>query len=56
VIIMSSYNFSFLQTNYAMARALNILPTSYSYGDSMIMARAVEAGKVKKAMCSSVGV
>lgn len=30
-----------------MARALNVLPTSYSYGDSMIMARAVEAGKVK---------
>ncbi|XP_066378532.1 lysophospholipid acyltransferase LPEAT2-like [Miscanthus floridulus] len=33
-------------TRYAMARALNVLPTSYSYGDSMIMARAVEAGKV----------
>jgi len=33
-------------TSYAMARALNVLPTSYSYGDSMIMARAVEAGKV----------
>ncbi|KAG2614177.1 hypothetical protein PVAP13_4KG374100 [Panicum virgatum] len=32
-------------TSYAMARALNVLPTSYSYGDSMIMARAVEAGK-----------
>jgi hypothetical protein len=31
-----------------MARALNVLPTSYSYGDSMIMARAVEAGKVKR--------
>uniref|UniRef100_K3XX94 Phospholipid/glycerol acyltransferase domain-containing protein n=1 Tax=Setaria italica TaxID=4555 RepID=K3XX94_SETIT len=37
-------------TNYAMARALNVLPTSYSYGDSMIMARAVEAGK---ANCSN---
>ncbi|CAN6173572.1 unnamed protein product [Urochloa humidicola] len=37
-------------TSYAMARALNALPTSYSYGDSMIMARAVEAGKVN---CSS---
>jgi hypothetical protein len=24
------------------------LPTYYSYGDSMIMARAVEAGKVKR--------
>ncbi|AQK80987.1 Lysophospholipid acyltransferase LPEAT2 isoform 2 [Zea mays] len=33
-------------TSYAMARALNALPTYYSYGDSMIMARAVEAGKV----------
>uniref|UniRef100_A0A804U758 Phospholipid/glycerol acyltransferase domain-containing protein n=1 Tax=Zea mays TaxID=4577 RepID=A0A804U758_MAIZE len=33
-------------TSYAMARALNVLPTSYSYGDSMIMARAIEAGKV----------
>ncbi|XP_066370895.1 lysophospholipid acyltransferase LPEAT2-like [Miscanthus floridulus] len=33
-------------TSYAMARALNVMPTSYSYGDSMIMARAVEAGKV----------
>ncbi|XP_021304518.1 lysophospholipid acyltransferase LPEAT2 isoform X2 [Sorghum bicolor] len=33
-------------TSYAMARALNVLPTSYSYGDSMIMARAVEAGKI----------
>ncbi|KAL6603299.1 hypothetical protein ACP70R_043660 [Stipagrostis hirtigluma subsp. patula] len=32
-------------TSYAMARALNVLPTSYSYGDSMIMARVVEAGK-----------
>ncbi|KAJ1261002.1 hypothetical protein BS78_10G274900 [Paspalum vaginatum] len=37
-------------TSYAMARALNVLPTSYSYGDSMIMARAVEAGK---ANCSN---
>ncbi|CAN6215653.1 unnamed protein product [Urochloa humidicola] len=37
-------------TSHAMARALNVLPTSYSYGDSMIMARAVEAGKVN---CSS---
>lgn len=34
-----------------MARALNVLPTSYSYGDSMIMARAVEAGKVKRLAC-----
>lgn len=32
-------------TSYAMAHALNVLPTSYSYADSMIMARAVEAGK-----------
>uniref|UniRef100_K3XXJ9 Phospholipid/glycerol acyltransferase domain-containing protein n=1 Tax=Setaria italica TaxID=4555 RepID=K3XXJ9_SETIT len=40
-------------TNYAMARALNVLPTSYSYGDSMIMARAVEAGKVKR-LCVGV--
>jgi hypothetical protein len=37
-------------TSYAMAHALNVLPTSYSYGDSMIMARAVEAGK---ANCSN---
>ncbi|KAK3131256.1 hypothetical protein QOZ80_6BG0504130 [Eleusine coracana subsp. coracana] len=37
-------------TSYAMAQALNVLPTSYSYGDSMIMARAVEAGKEN---CSS---
>jgi len=40
-------------TSYAMARALNVLPTSYSYGDSMIMARAVEAGKVKR-LCIGV--
>ncbi|KAF0903702.1 hypothetical protein E2562_029074 [Oryza meyeriana var. granulata] len=33
-------------TSYAMAHALNVIPTSYSYGDSMIVARAVEAGKV----------
>ncbi|BAF20470.1 lysophospholipid acyltransferase LPEAT2 [Oryza sativa Japonica Group] len=33
-------------TSYAMAHALNVIPTSYSYGDSMIMARAVEDGKV----------
>ncbi|KAL5225622.1 hypothetical protein ABZP36_012261 [Zizania latifolia] len=33
-------------TSYAMAHALNVIPTSYSYGDSMIMARAAEAGKV----------
>ncbi|KAL6873912.1 hypothetical protein ACP4OV_013994 [Aristida adscensionis] len=37
-------------TSYAMAHALNVLPTSYSYGDSMIMARAAEAGK---ANCSN---
>ncbi|XP_006656481.2 lysophospholipid acyltransferase LPEAT2 [Oryza brachyantha] len=37
-------------TSYAMAHALNAIPTSYSYGDSMIMARAVEAGK---ANCSN---
>ncbi|KAL5199667.1 hypothetical protein ABZP36_020870 [Zizania latifolia] len=33
-------------TSYAMAHALNVIPTSYSYADSMIMARAAEAGKV----------
>ncbi|GJM97465.1 hypothetical protein PR202_ga14394 [Eleusine coracana subsp. coracana] len=41
---------NFMETSYAMAQALNVLPTSYSYGDSMIMARAVEAGKEN---CSS---
>ena len=37
-------------TSYAMAHALNVLPTSYSYADSMIASRAEEAGK---ANCSS---
>uniref|UniRef100_A0A453SLP2 Phospholipid/glycerol acyltransferase domain-containing protein n=1 Tax=Aegilops tauschii subsp. strangulata TaxID=200361 RepID=A0A453SLP2_AEGTS len=32
-------------TSYAMAHALNVLPTSYSYADSMIASRAEEAGK-----------
>jgi hypothetical protein len=29
-----------------MAHALNALPTSYSYADSMIASRAADAGKV----------
>jgi len=37
-------------TSYAMAHALNALPTSYSYADSMIASRATEAGK---ANCSN---
>ncbi|XP_051199402.1 lysophospholipid acyltransferase LPEAT2 [Lolium perenne] len=37
-------------TSYAMAHALNALPTSYSYADSMIASRAADAGK---ANCSN---
>jgi hypothetical protein len=49
VIVCSPYNILLLQTSCAMAPAFSVFLTSYSYGDSMSMARAVEAIKVKLA-------
>lgn len=36
-----------LQTSYSMANALNVLPTSHSFGDMILLTRASELAKVK---------